>query len=304
MTPTTVTTTPTSTSTEPSTDTGSPDSAAARPPSTGAAYSLGHTDAEYDRLQRQAMVWQAATERVLDRVAPTPGARCLDAGCGPGVTMRQLAQRVGPQGRVVGIDSDERIGRLAVEHLHAEGHHQCEFRTHDLRDDAAMPGGPYDVVYARLVLFHLPDRVTVLRRLWDAVAPGGALVVQDYDLAVVSAVPSLASVDGVGQVILDAFTLAGCEVRAGSLLPRLFTNAGIAEPDGTDVAGRLDPIRVAGRMLEDVFTSLLPVSLAHGLVTRPEADERLRRLREDIATDPTHQVLWPLLMAAWKRKVA
>ena len=64
----------------------------------GSTYVLGTTQQEYERVRRQAEVWQRATERVLDRVDPAPGSRCLDAGCGPGVTMRQLAQRVGPAG--------------------------------------------------------------------------------------------------------------------------------------------------------------------------------------------------------------
>ena len=63
----------------------------------GSTYVLGTTRREYERVRRQAEVWQLATERVLDRVAPPPGSRCLDAGSGPGVTMRQLAQRVGPR---------------------------------------------------------------------------------------------------------------------------------------------------------------------------------------------------------------
>ena len=60
-------------------------------------------------------MWEGATERVLDRVGLAAGARCLDAGCGPGETMRQLAQRVGPSGRVVGIDVDATLGGLALE---------------------------------------------------------------------------------------------------------------------------------------------------------------------------------------------
>ena len=47
-------------------------------------YVLGRTPAEYERLRAQARVWEAATGRLLDRVELGPGARCLDAGCGPG----------------------------------------------------------------------------------------------------------------------------------------------------------------------------------------------------------------------------
>lgn len=269
---------------------------------TGSAYVLGTASREYERVRRQAQLWWRATERVLDRVDPPPGARCLDAGSGPGVTMRQLAQRVGPEGRVVGVDADELLGVLSIDRLHADGHLQCEFHAHDLLADTPVPGAPYDVVYARLVLFHLPQRVAVLRRLWDAVAPGGHLVVQDYDLSAVGAAPAVPAVDGLMRLLLDAFTVVGCEVRTGSLLPRLFEQAGIGSPDATDVAGRLDPLRDAAWLLEETIRSLLPAAIGHRLVTESDAHAQLARLHDEIIADPEHPVLMPLLLGAWKRK--
>ena len=147
----------------------------------GNTYALGHTPEEYDRLRAQARMWDAAAGRLFDQAGLAPGASCLDAGCGPGETMRAMAERVGPTGRVLGIDRDASLGALAVEMLHGEGHRQCSFREHDLSQAAAVPGGPFDLIYARLLLFHLPQRVEALSRLWDAVAPGGHLIVQDYD---------------------------------------------------------------------------------------------------------------------------
>lgn len=266
------------------------------------AYSLGTTLREYERLRQQAEIWTHATERVLDRVDPVPGSRCLDAGSGPGVTMRQLAQRVGPAGRVVGIDVDEALGGLSLERLHEDGHRQCEFRLHDLAGDSPIPGAPYDVVYVRLVLFHLPERAALLARLWDAVAPGGHLVVQDYDLSAAGTQPDLPSVAAVGDLIIGAFTAAGCETRAGYLLPRWFADAGIGAPDGTDVAGRLDRLAGAAAMFDQVTRSLLPVAVAQGLVTETDATALLTQLHEDALSDPDRPAMWPLLVAAWKRK--
>jgi SAM-dependent methyltransferase len=268
----------------------------------GSTYVLGTTQQEYERVRRQAEVWERATERVLDRVDPAPGSRCLDAGCGPGVTMRQLAQRVGPRGRVVGIDVDAAQGSASVLRLHGEGHRQCEFLAHDLRRDCDVPGAPYDLVYARLVLFHLPERVAVLGRLWDAVAPGGHLVVQDYDLAGVGSVPRQPLDDELAGFILRGFTAAGCEVRAGALLPRLFQEAGLGLPDATDVAGRLDRLVDAAPMLEGVVRSLQPAAIDRGLASESDVHLLLARLHDAVAADPDRPLLWPLLLGAWKRK--
>ncbi|HEX5494454.1 MAG TPA: methyltransferase domain-containing protein [Mycobacteriales bacterium] len=268
----------------------------------GQTYVLGTTAQEYERVRRQAQLWERATERVLDRVDPAVGSRCLDAGCGPGVTMRQLAQRVGPRGRVVGIDVDGVLGAAGVDRLHDEGHRQCEFHAHDLRSDAAIPGAPYDLVYTRLVLFHLPERVAVLSKLWDAVAPGGHLVVQDYDLSVVGSVPRTPIDERLVGLLMDAFTAAGCEVRAGSLLPRLFEQAGVGLPDATDVAGRLDRLADAASMLEATIRSALPAAIGCGLVTESDAHALLAGLHEEVSADPDRPFRWPLLIGAWKRR--
>ena len=65
---------------------------------------------EYQRLRDQALMWQRATEEVLDRVGLKPGMSCLDVGSGPGAVMRLMANRVGPQGRVTGIEIDGKLG--------------------------------------------------------------------------------------------------------------------------------------------------------------------------------------------------
>ena len=106
-----------------------------RPP---AVYALGHTPEEYDRLRMQARAWEVATGRLLDQVIPGPGASCLDAGCGPGETMRTMAERVGPAGRVLGIDADPALGAMTLAMLHGAGHRQCAFQAHDLTHGERM----------------------------------------------------------------------------------------------------------------------------------------------------------------------
>lgn len=269
----------------------------------GGAYVLGRTDQEYDRLRAQARVWEAATGRLLDRVAVACGARCLDAGCGPGETMRLLAQRVGPTGHVCGVDLDEGLGRQAIAALHADGHRQCAFTATDLEDATdPIPGAPYDVVYARLLLFHVTARILVLRRLWAAVAPGGHLIVHDYDLLSTNVLPDLESMQKWRRVVFATFTAAGCDIQIGHRLPSLFAAAGIGVPDGTDVAGRLENVSSGGSMLVAVYRSLLPAAVAQGLTTDDDGrrwQEDFRRDMIDRADDP---LLWPLLLGVWKRK--
>jgi ubiquinone/menaquinone biosynthesis C-methylase UbiE len=265
-------------------------------------YALGRTPQEYERLRVQSRAWEAATSRLLDQVGLASGASCLDAGCGPGETMRLMAQRVGPSGRVTGIDVDAALGAQTMVMLQSAGHRQCRFAQLDLTADEPVPGAPFDLVYARLLLYHLPQRVKVLRRLWDAVAEGGHLLIQDYDLRVVGVVPTLDSVEELRRVLTEAFTAAGCDVQTGVRLPELFAQAGIGAPDGTDVSGHLEPLGEAHRMFTAAYTSVLPTAIEHGITTEPHAVATLSDVAHDAARFPSRCALWPLLVGAWKRK--
>jgi 2-polyprenyl-3-methyl-5-hydroxy-6-metoxy-1,4-benzoquinol methylase len=265
-------------------------------------YALARAPEEYERLRAQARVWEGATGRVLDAVGLAPGHRCLDVGCGPGETMRLMAERVGPSGYVTGIDVDADLGETAIVMLQAHGHHQCRFRSADITSDDFIVDERFDVVYARLLLFHLPERVAVLRRLWKAVAPGGHLVVQDYDVRTTDVVPELESVEEFKRVVLAAFGAAGCDVHVGSRLPELFAHAGIGAPDGTDVAGRLEPLSGAQGLLYGVHSGLLATAIAHGITTEERAAAWRADLARDVERYPDRPTLWPLLIGAWKRK--
>ena len=269
---------------------------------TATGYALGRTPEEYERLRAQARVWEVATGRLLDHVGLAPGASCLDAGCGPGETMRLMAHRVGPEGRVAGIDVDESLGAMALAGLRSAGHGQCTFTGHDVTSAEPVPGGPYDLVFARLLLFHLPQRLAVLRRLWDAVAPGGHLVVQEYDLRTVSVLPSRTSVEEATRVVTGAFDALGCDFRLGARLPAAFADAGIGAPDGTDVAGRVEPLATGHRMLQATFRSVLPAAVAHGVTSEAAAAETAAALAADGAEHGALPMLWPLMIGAWKRR--
>ena len=212
-------------------------------------HALARTPEEYERLRAQSRVWESATGRLLDRVGLAPGQRCLDAGCGPGETMRLMAERVGPSGSVTGIDVDVALGEAAIAMLRAHGHRQCQFAPGDVTAEGSIAGAQFDLVYARLLLYHLPERVAVLRRLWEVVAPGGHLVIQDYDVRSADVVPALETVEEFKRVVVDAFSAAGCDVHVGARLPELFAQAGIGTPEGTDVAGRLERLADARRTL-------------------------------------------------------
>ncbi|NGO81833.1 class I SAM-dependent methyltransferase [Streptomyces sp. YC504] len=106
------------------------------------------------------------TFRFLDTLPLAPGGRALDLGAGGGSVARRLASRTGPGGEVVAVD-------LATDHLpETDG---ITLHRHDVRDGLPV-AGPFDLIHARLLLMHLPERLALLRTLVGALAPGGHLV--------------------------------------------------------------------------------------------------------------------------------
>ena len=85
-------------------------------------------------------------------------------------------------------------------------------------------------------------------------------------------------------------------------LPLLFARAGVGAPDGTDVAGRIEPLATASTMLATLYRSVLPVARSLGLTTDDRSARWFEQLARDAGGADAHTFMWPLLIGAWKRK--
>ena len=110
---------------------------------------------------------------------PQPGDRVLDVGCGLGDDVRALAARVGPGGRVVGVDVSETM--LATARTQSAGLGlPVEFRAGDAHR-LAFPDGSFDRVRCERVLEHLAEPLRAFAELVRVTRPGGTLVVINSD---------------------------------------------------------------------------------------------------------------------------
>jgi ubiquinone/menaquinone biosynthesis C-methylase UbiE len=177
----------------------------------------------FDNRAPEADAQLRTLEALLDpltaaRLTPVlaPGATCWEVGAGGGSVARLMARAVGPAGRVVATDIEPARTEPAQDGPGATGPAQnLSVLRHDVRGEPA-PGGPFDVIHARLVLLHLPERRRVLRQLGQALAPGGWLVVEEWDCATAQRVLAAPSDDAAKlfQQVVEA--LLGCLQERGA----------------------------------------------------------------------------------------
>jgi SAM-dependent methyltransferase len=265
-----------------------------------ATYSLGSDDAELARLEAQAELIRQPTQVLLGASGIGPGMRVLDLGTGLGHVASAVAELVGPDGEVVGIDLDPRM----LEHARARTEHlpQVRFVEADVaqwRDDA-----PFDAVVGRLILFHLPDPVGALRHHLEGVRPGGRVVMLDYDIGGLRTEPADAFTERMTALVKAAFCAAGADPTIGSRLQRILTECGVQDVAGFAVAQYLPAESPVGpAMLTGVMRSLLPVMVAHGLATEEELDLDTLPARAGDSMRASGSVLVPPLLAgAWGRR--
>jgi len=120
----------------------------------------------------------ATDHRVLAGLL-APGMAVLDVGCGTGAITSGVAEAVGPDGVVVGVDRDH--GLIERARAHCAGRPNLSFEE---ADAIALPyDGRFDVVTAARTLQWVADLPAAVRQMISAARPGGLLVVLDYNHA-------------------------------------------------------------------------------------------------------------------------
>jgi SAM-dependent methyltransferase len=242
-----------------------------------------------DRFDALSATFDHWTRAHLDTLGLGPGWACWEVGAGGPAVPRWLAERVGPSGRVVATDVD-------TSWMPADAPFDVERR--DVAGDPP-PDGSFDLVHARLVLTHVPDRDEALRRMAATLRPSGWLVVEDFDVSFQAhacpdaSVPEEDRANRIREGFIELLVHRGVDLTLGRTLRRRLLGLGL-----TDVgADAYAPLAVpAARRLEIANTLQVRHDLeaiGHG----DEIDAHLEALvsgRIDVATPP--------LVTAWGRR--
>jgi SAM-dependent methyltransferase len=108
----------------------------------------------------------------IEALAPRPGDVVLDVGCGAAQSVLQLADKVGPAGKVIGVDISPQLLQLA--RRRAAGRGEVDFIECDARE-LALPDRGVDHVFSRFGVMAFRDPVATFANLWRMLKPSGRL---------------------------------------------------------------------------------------------------------------------------------
>ncbi|WP_424931293.1 class I SAM-dependent methyltransferase [Amaricoccus macauensis] len=118
---------------------------------------------------------ESVTELLLETIAPEPGMRILDVGCGAGATSLTFAKHLAPEGEVVGLDFARPLIELARERAEARGISNVSFRIDDAQS-ADLGIALYDAVISRFGLMFFEDPVAAFRNIHTCLKPRARIV--------------------------------------------------------------------------------------------------------------------------------
>lgn len=228
------------------------------------SYRFGDTDLAAARLEVLDAVFAPGTDALLAEVEGSPR-RVTDLGCGPGATTARLVARF-PAATVTGLDASASF--LATARTRTPG---ATFVAADVT--RPLPGPPADVVYARFLLAHLPAVAAAIRTWIAALAPGGALVLEETE-GITTTDPWFRRYEALASARVGS---AGANVYAGAEITAAIP------PAVTTVVDRVVALDLTAGQAAAMFWRNLATwgdaAVADGLITEPDRAALLDHLR-------------------------
>ena len=260
-------------------------------------YALATGEAADYRLCILHGLYGPGTRRVLLEAGLRPGMRAADLGCGVGMVTALLAELVGPEGHVVGIDSSGAQLAQARQRLKTGGTN-TSFVEASATDTGLAPES-FDLVYCRFLLLHLPQPERALREMRSLLKPGAILVCEDGDLTTSGSEPPSA-LGAFADLFSRLGPARGLDYALGRRLFHMVLAAGFPAPEITFN----QPVRARGeskRLLELSVAEAGPAFVEAGLITAEELDCTLTEMRR-VNADGTVLAVMPRMAQVWARK--
>jgi SAM-dependent methyltransferase len=261
----------------------------------GGEYLLDNSAEETgQRFGALSALFNATTFRHMETLGIEQGWRCWEVGAGGPSVPSWLAARVGKSGQVFATDID-------TSWFNNETDPRIEVRRHDIVRDSP-PNGLFDLVHARLVLLHIPERAEALKRMVGSLRPGGWLLLEDADFSLQPTacldphLPEHHRANKLRAGFVGLLIQRGIDLEYGRKLPRLLREAGLTKV-GADAYFPV-ALPVVGTLEIANMTQIRDGLIGQGLANAEEIDAHIATI-----ADGKLDLTAPPLISAWGQHI-
>ena len=262
-------------------------------------YLLGHDAAEEDRLRFQAEDLASDTRWLLDRIGLHSGDCAIDIGCGPQGILDLLSERVGPRGKVIGLEQSLPTVERARRFAKRRGLENVKVIQGDA-NRTGLPRGSFDFVHARLVLINIPAPQRVVDEMAALARPGGVVASHEGDWHGWICDPPSAARDALFEICDSYARDTGIDLAIGRKSHRLLRAAGLENVRVHPTIRSLPHGHPRRGIFLEFLRNMRERLLAHGAVVESEFDRLTAELARDL-DDPQRLLCHPYFLA-WGRK--
>jgi SAM-dependent methyltransferase len=261
-------------------------------------YLLGDSPEEIRHLVEQAEVYASEATELFDVIGVQAGSAAIDVGCGVLGVLHLLAERVGPNGRVVGLDRTPRMvefGRrlaaargLAVEFIEADA------------TATGLPANSFDLVHCRTLLLNVSNPGEIVAEMLRIARPQGVVAVQEPDAAAWACDPPHPAWDILRTSILNAYRRTGKDFSIGRRIARMLHDVGLEDVRVRPTARVTHKGEYYQTFLLTISDLVRDVTNASGELTADEFECYAAALRAHLDA-PDTITCQPLMWQAWGR---
>ena len=265
-------------------------------------YVLGTHDEEIARLGLQHRVWRPIVLDCWRKAGIASGSKVVDVGSGPGYATLDLAEIVGPTGKVLAVERSRRFIDAARHSCQIRDLPQVAIQEADIMD-TAINSTDFDAAWCRWVACFVSSPATLIQRIKAALKPGGVAIFHEYShYATWQVIPRKPAVESFVTEVMASWRAQGGEPNIAVQFPDLLRETGFTvrsvQPRVFTVTPRVFTVTPRDEMWQWP-ASFIEINLTRlqtlGRVTKEWADS-VRREFQEAQSNPTTWLTTPMVL--------
>jgi SAM-dependent methyltransferase len=242
-------------------------------------YILGTDDAEIERLQLQHRVWRPRMLDAWRRAGITQGQTIIDVGSGPGYASIDLAEIVGPSGRVLAVERSSRFLSALRQAVVLRTIPNITIVEADITE-SEIGQGLADASWCRWVFSWLTKPELAVANIACALRPSAIALFHEYmHYRSWSLAPRSQDFDDFVSAVMESVARTGAEMDIGLRLPALLENSEFEILSLTPIVDLVDPENYVWHWPAAFVRGYSAKLVAEGLLTHGQAQAAAMALR-------------------------